>query len=161
MTNIHWLDTRINSSWWSVMADSVMFRFISKKLEVKRLSGRGGVTCDCMSHWVKISWWKRILTSKNHEKSGADFILAKIILKSSAQTHWRPISGNCCMFSHVTENWRGRPLVSHEVGVNLVGAITTRKGLSIHSKLDKGSYPIGIKMTKVRMNSFEIKTDNF
>ena len=54
------------------------------------------------------------------------------------------------MFSHVTQNWRGRPLVSHEVVVNLIGATTSKEGLSIHSEFDKGSYPIGIKVTKSR-----------
>ncbi len=64
------------------------------------------------------------------------------------------------MFSRVTQSWRGRPLMSHEVVVNLIGA-TTREALYTPPELDKSSYPIGIKVTKERMNSFEIKTDNF
>jgi hypothetical protein len=39
------------------------------------------------------------------------------------------------MFSHITENWRGRPLISHEVIVNLIGNTTTEKGLTIQAEL--------------------------
>ena len=45
------------------------------------------------------------------------------------------------MFCHITENWRGRPLVSREVVVNLIGHTTTKTGLSIRSELDTNSYP--------------------
>ena len=38
------------------------------------------------------------------------------------------------MFCHITENWRGRPLVSREVVVNLIGAVTTKGGLTIQSR---------------------------
>ena len=40
------------------------------------------------------------------------------------------------MFSYITQNWRGRPLVSREVVVNLIGAVTTKGGLTIRSELD-------------------------
>lgn len=47
------------------------------------------------------------------------------------------------MSCHITENWRGRPLVSHEVVVNLIGATITRGGLAIRWELDQGYYPTG------------------
>ena len=51
------------------------------------------------------------------------------------------------MFCHITENWRGRPLVSHEVIVNLIGSTTTRAGLRIHADLDPQRYPTGVKVS--------------
>jgi len=51
------------------------------------------------------------------------------------------------MFCHITENWRGRPLVSHEVIVNLIGNTTTRTGLAIKAKLDRRRYPKGVKVS--------------
>ena len=51
------------------------------------------------------------------------------------------------MFSHITENWRGRPLVSHEVITNLIANTKTRTGLRIRAELDLGKYPTGIKVT--------------
>ena len=47
------------------------------------------------------------------------------------------------LFSQISMNWRGRPLVSHEVVVDLIGATTTRTGLKIRAELDRGAYPTG------------------
>ena len=65
------------------------------------------------------------------------------------------------MFCHITQNWRGRPLVSHEVVVNLIGATTTREGLAIRSELDEGQYPTGRQITDAQMNNLAIKRDPF
>jgi len=51
------------------------------------------------------------------------------------------------MFCHITKNWRGRPLVSHETIVSLIAAATTEKGLKIRAGLDTGKYPIGVKVS--------------
>jgi transposase len=65
------------------------------------------------------------------------------------------------MFCHITENWRGRPLVSREVVVNLIGHTTTRTGLEIHSELNENSYPTGREVTDQQMESLTIKRDKF
>ena len=65
------------------------------------------------------------------------------------------------MFCHITENWRGRPLVSHEVVVNLIGATTTRGGLAIRSELDEGRYPTGRQVSDEQMDALSIKRDVF
>jgi hypothetical protein len=65
------------------------------------------------------------------------------------------------MFCHITENWRGRPLVSHEVVVNLIGNTTTKEGLSIRSELDANSYPLGRKITDGQMDGLSIKPEKF
>ncbi len=51
------------------------------------------------------------------------------------------------LFSQISMNWRGRPLVSHEVIVDLIGKTTTRTGLKVRAELDRGSYPTGVKVT--------------
>ena len=65
------------------------------------------------------------------------------------------------MFCHITENWRGRPLVSHEVVVNLIGHTTTQRGLVIRSELDANSYPTGQSVTEQQMESLSLKRDRF
>jgi hypothetical protein len=65
------------------------------------------------------------------------------------------------MFCHITENWRGRPLVSREVVVNLIGHTTTKTGLTIRSALDENSYPTGREVTNQQMESLAIKRDKF
>jgi transposase len=65
------------------------------------------------------------------------------------------------LFCQITENWRGRPLVSREVVVNLIGHTTTKTGLSIRSELDEGSYPTGRKDSDEQMKGLVIKRDKF
>jgi hypothetical protein len=65
------------------------------------------------------------------------------------------------MFCHITENWRGRPLVSREVVVNLIGHTTTKTGLEIHSEFNENSYPTGREVTDQQMESLSIKREKF
>jgi transposase len=65
------------------------------------------------------------------------------------------------MFCHITENWRGRPLVSREVVVNLIGSTTTKTGLEIRAELDAGSYPVGREVTKQQMEGLSIEREKF
>ena len=50
------------------------------------------------------------------------------------------------LFSAISMNWRGRPLESHEVIVELIGATTTHTGLRVRAELDRGRYPLGVKV---------------
>jgi hypothetical protein len=65
------------------------------------------------------------------------------------------------MFCHITENWRGRPLVSREVVVNLIGGTKTKAGLEIRSELDGGNYPIAREVTDQQMDGLSIKREKF
>ena len=51
------------------------------------------------------------------------------------------------MFSYISMNWRGQPLISHEVIVNLIGSTTTQSGLTISAELDTNIYPKGIRVS--------------
>jgi transposase len=55
------------------------------------------------------------------------------------------------LFSHITMNWRGRPLTSHYVVINSIAATTTRTGLTVQARLDDGTYPTGIKVSNAQM----------
>jgi transposase len=65
------------------------------------------------------------------------------------------------MFCHITANWRGRPLVSHEVIVNLIANTTTHAGLTIQAALDQRAYPTGIKVTAQQMESLHLFPADF
>ena len=65
------------------------------------------------------------------------------------------------MFSHITRNWRGRPLVSHEVIINLIANTTTKTGLKIRAGLDSGSYPTGITVTDEELAALNLKRADF
>jgi hypothetical protein len=65
------------------------------------------------------------------------------------------------MFCHITQNWRGRPLISHEVVINLIAATTTQKGLTIQAGLDKGRYPTGIKVSDDELATVNLQPEEF
>jgi hypothetical protein len=65
------------------------------------------------------------------------------------------------MFSHISINWRGRPLISHEVIVNLIANTTTQQGLTIKAALDTGRYPTGIKVTDAELDKVQWKKAKF
>ena len=52
------------------------------------------------------------------------------------------------LFSHISMNWRGRPLTSHEVIVETIAATTTDTGLTVHAELDQATYPTDINIAK-------------
>jgi hypothetical protein len=65
------------------------------------------------------------------------------------------------MFCHITENWRGRPLISRALIINLIGNTTTSAGLTINAELDKNSYPKGIKVSDEEMATINITKHRF
>jgi hypothetical protein len=65
------------------------------------------------------------------------------------------------MFCHITENWRGRPLVSHAVILSLIGSTTTRRGLRVETELDTQRYERGIEVSEEEMGAVQLKRDKF
>jgi hypothetical protein len=65
------------------------------------------------------------------------------------------------MFCHITQNWRGQPLISHEVIVKLIANTTTRSGLKIRAELDSARYPAGIKVTDDELAAVNIRRADF
>lgn len=61
------------------------------------------------------------------------------------------------LFSHITLNWRGRPLTSHQVVVNTIASTRTRTGLRVEAELDTGEYPLGISVGKARLAALPIE----
>ena len=65
------------------------------------------------------------------------------------------------LFSAITQNWRGKPLVSHEAVVNLIGATTTKTGLRVTSELDTNEYPAGRIVSDDELSAIHIRRDVF
>ena len=65
------------------------------------------------------------------------------------------------LFSFITKNWRGKPLVTHEVIVNLIAATTTGKGLEVYCHIDEDLYPRGRKITDAELAAVNIERDSF
>ena len=65
------------------------------------------------------------------------------------------------LFSFITMNWRGEPLISHEVMLNLIANTKTKTGLSVKAELDKREYPKGIKVPDVEFATINMVRDDF
>jgi DNA-binding phage protein len=65
------------------------------------------------------------------------------------------------LFCHITKNWRGRPLLSRAIVVNLIGSTRTKKGLHVEAELDTEEYPTGIKVSDKELAAVQLKRDKF
>ena len=65
------------------------------------------------------------------------------------------------MFCHITEHWRGRPFIRHEVVVNLIGHTTTNTGLTLQAEVAKNPYPIGMKVSHEDMKRLNLSPAKF
>ena len=131
-------------------------------------------------------WWRKmgvkqhgqarelLITADGGGSNGSRSRLWKVALQDLANTlglalqvchfppgtsKWNKIEHR--MFCHITQNWRGRPLISHEVVINLIAATTTQKGLKIQAELDNGRYPTGIKVSDDELAMVNLRPDEF
>ena len=74
-------------------------------------------------------------------------------------TQWNKIEHR--LFAFITMNWCGKPLVSHQVIVQLIGATTTNTGLKVCCEIDANLYPKGVKVTDREMLAVNITRDDF
>jgi hypothetical protein len=93
------------------------------------------------SNGYRTRTWKTELAALAAE-TGSDITVCHM---PPGTSKWNKIEHR--LFSHISMNWRGRPLTSHDVIVNSIAATTTRTGLTVHAELDPGTYDTGIKVT--------------
>ena len=65
------------------------------------------------------------------------------------------------MFSFISQNWRGRPLINRATVVNLIGSTTTKTGLKITARLDETLYQKGIKVSDKELADVYLQKENF
>jgi hypothetical protein len=107
------------------------------------------------SNGARVRLWKLELNAMARQ-----FGLAITVLHYPPGTSkWNKIEHR--MFSHITENWRGRPLESVETIVSLIGSTKTRTGLRIRAQLDENTYEKGIKVSKQELGEVKIARHEF
>ncbi|MGH9186075.1 MAG: ISAzo13 family transposase, partial [Acidimicrobiales bacterium] len=107
------------------------------------------------SNGYRVRLWKLEL-GRLAARSGLDITVCHF---PPGTSKWNKIEHR--LFSAITSNWRGRPLTSHEVVVNLIGATTNKRGLKVHAHLDAGSYPLGVKVTKAELAAVPLTRHDF
>jgi hypothetical protein len=107
------------------------------------------------SNGYRVRLWK-VELAKLAARSGLDITVCHF---PPGTSKWNRIEHR--LWSAVSMNWRGRPLTSHEVVVNLIGATTNKGGLKVQAHLDTGYYPQGIKITKAALASVPLTPHAF
>jgi hypothetical protein len=107
------------------------------------------------SNGIRSRLWKVVLQELANE-TGLNISICHF---PPGTSKWNKIEHR--MFSYSTQNWRGKPLVSREVLVNLIGNTTTKNGLKIKSQLDKNKYTTGIKISDKELDNLNIEMDSF
>jgi hypothetical protein len=114
------------------------------------------ITADCGgSNGYRVRLWKVEL-----QKLADDLgMTIQVCHFPPGTSKWNKIEHR--MFCHITQNWRGRPLISREVVVNLIGNTTTAQGLRIQAQLDDRYYAAGIKVSDKELAEVVIERDEF
>ena len=114
------------------------------------------ITCDGGgSNGVRSRLWKREIQSLATELN----IEIAVCHYPPGTSKWNKIEHR--MFSYISKHWRGIPLISHEVVVNLIGSTTTKKGLTVKCVLDQHSYAKGIKVSDAELEGINIRRNDF
>ena len=158
-------DVTQNNGWVSVGIDHDTGEFAGETIrqwwrQMGRLSYPGAtellITADGGgSNGSRIRLWK-IALQKLADEIGLRISVCHF---PPGTSKWNKIEHR--MFCHITKNWRGRPLETLDVIVNLIANTTTQKGLRVQAALDTGPYPKGIKVTDEQLADVRIERDAF
>jgi transposase len=107
------------------------------------------------SNGYRLRLWKLEL-QKLADETGLEIAVAHF---PPGTSKWNKIEHR--LFSAITQNWRGKPLVSHQVVVNLIGATTTKTGLKVRSELDTNRYPAGRIVSDDELAVIHLRRDSF
>ncbi len=114
------------------------------------------VTADCGgSNGYRGRLWKQELANLATETG----LTIRVSHFPPGTSKWNKIEHR--MFSAITLNWRGRPLVSHEVIISMIAGTHNKSGLTIRAEMDKTEYPRGIVVTKAEIAALPIVGDDF
>ena len=114
------------------------------------------ITADCGgSNGVRVKLWKRELQRFANETG----LTVTVTHLPPGTSKWNRIEHR--LFAYIAQNWRGKPLVSHQVIVELIGSTTTETGLKVCCEIDGSLYPKGVKVSDQEMAELNIKGNAF
>ena len=132
-------------SWWRMMGQA---RYPE--------AGNLLITADCGgSNGARVRLWKRELQSLADELG----LTITVCHLPPGTSKWNKIEHR--LFSFITQNWRGKPLVSYQTIVQLIASTTTRTGLNIKCMIDPNTYPAGVKVSDADMAALNITPHEF
>lgn len=114
------------------------------------------ITADCGgSNGYRVRLWRMQLQHLADEIG----LTVQVCHFPPGTSKWNKIEHR--MFCHITNNWRGRPLLTRQIVVQLIGAVTTEQGLRVRAELDENVYDAGVKITDEELAAMAIERDEF
>ena len=114
------------------------------------------ITADCGgSNGARVKLWKREL-QRFADETGLSITVTHL---PPGTSKWNKIEHR--LFAFITQNWRGKPLVSHAVIVQLIGATTTETGLQVCCEIDPNLYPKGVQVSEQEMQAINLTRAEF
>lgn len=154
--NEGWVNVGISGDTAEFAVNSIRTWWYAMGREIYEGAGSIMITADCGgSNSNRARLWKyelqKLATELNKEIYVCHF--------PPGTSKWNKIEHK--MFSYISMNWRGKPLISREVVVNLIANTRTKAGLKIQAALDHNSYQTGIKISKQDFDKINIQKDDF
>lgn len=154
--NAGWINLGITSDTAAFAVESI--RRWWQELGQSRYEGaeRILITADCGgSNGARVRLWKTELQTLA-DQTGLSITVAHL---PPGTSKWNRIEHR--LFAFITQNWRGKPLLTHQVIVQLIASTTTQKGLTVQCRLDQNTYDKGIKVSDAEMARLNINPAEF
>jgi hypothetical protein len=154
--NMGWVNVGTDHDTAAFAVESIRGWWITMGQEAYPEAHRLLITADGGgSNGTRVRLWKTELQKLANETG----LIVTVCHLPPGTSKWNKIEHR--LFSYISQNWRAKPLVSHEVIVNLIVSTTTRTGLTVKCELDTKKYPKGIKVTDEELQQVKIIRDEF
>jgi transposase len=154
--NAGWVSVGVDHDTAAFAAQSIRRWWESMGSEAYPQAAKLLITADSGgSNGARVRLWKLEL-QKLADETGLEISISHL---PPGTSKWNKIEHR--LFSLISQNWRGKPLVSHQVIVNLIAATTTKTGLRVRAEVDPGKYPKGVKVSDKEVASIRIERDQF
>jgi hypothetical protein len=154
--NAGWVSVGVDHDTAAFAAQSIRRWWESMGAEAYPKASRLLITADSGgSNGARVRLWKLEL-QKLADETGLQISICHL---PPGTSKWNKIEHR--LFSFISQNWRGKPLVSHQVIVNLIAATTTKTGLRVRAEVDPGKYPKGVKVSDKEVAALQIERDTF
>jgi len=154
--NAGWVSVGVDHDTAAFAAQSIRRWWESMGTAAYPKAGRLLITADSGgSNGARVRLWKLEL-QRLADETGLEITVCHL---PPGTSNWNKIEHR--LFSFISHNWRGKPLVSHQVIVNLIAATTTKTGLRVRAELDPRKYPKGVKVSNQEVAAIRLERDEF
>jgi hypothetical protein len=154
--NVGWVSVGIDHDTAEFAVHSIRHWWLQMGRPTYKQAKRLLITADCGgSNGYRVRLWRLQLQRLADELC----LEVQVCHFPPGTSKWNKIEHR--MFCHITNNWRGRPLLSRQVVVNLIGSVTTDQGLRVKAALDENTYEPGVKVSDADLAAINLKRDKF